>query len=100
MRLKPVLRLKLRLLLNYIVAKHKSDFSHGSGLVLEVAALTEGGSRRDVRRVNPGKISAKEEASVLKGGRHGDRRASAARTEHQIDHIRILAVPRTGDIFK
>ena len=92
-------RLNLRLLLNYVVAEDESYFSHGSGLVLEVATFAEGIARRDAARVNPSKVSANKEASVLKGGRQSDRRARAARTEHQIDHIWIFGASRARDIF-
>ena len=90
--------LNLRGLLSYIVAKYKSYFSHGSRLVLVHARGTEDGTRRIAARMNPRKVSAKEEASVLKGGRQSDRRARAARTEHQIDSL-LRRLPRTRDIF-
>ena len=65
-------RLELRFLLNYVVAKHESYFSHGSGLVCIHAIGAEDVARRVVDRMNPRKVSANEETSVLKSGRHSD----------------------------
>lgn len=48
-----------------VVAEYESHFSHGSRLVRIHA-------RRDIAGMNPGKISAEEEAAVLEPGRHGD----------------------------
>src|SRR5947208_15736533 len=48
-------RLELRFLLNYVVAKHESYFSHGSGLVCIHAIGAEDVARRVVDRMNPRK---------------------------------------------
>ena len=94
------MRINLRLfLLNYIIAKHESYFSHGSRLVFVHARGAEAVARRVADRMNPRKVSPKEEASVLKGGRHSDRRTPAAWTEDQIDDIRIFGATRARDIF-
>src|SRR5664280_2105782 len=74
------LRLFLRLLLDDVIAKHESEFSHGSGLALVRPGLTEAVTRRHAAQVNICDVSANEEAPVLKGGRHGDRRARTAWT--------------------
>jgi hypothetical protein len=57
-------RLDLRFLLDYVVAKNESDFSR-PGLTFEVAALTERKTRRDVAYMNIGKVSSKEEAAIF-----------------------------------
>src|SRR5690242_14139614 len=94
------MRLKLReFLFHYIIAKQESYFRHGSRLVLVHACGTECVPRRDIACMNPRKIAANEEASVLKGGRQSHRRARATGTEHEVDHIWILGAPRTRDVF-
>src|SRR5260370_20319985 len=88
----------LRLLLHDVVAKDESDFSHGPGLVFVEARGTEAGARRVVAGMNPGKVSADEEASVLKCGCQSNRRARTAWTEYQVDRVLFIA-SRAGDIF-
>src|ERR1039457_4985228 len=73
--------------LPYMVAKDETKFSHGPGLVLESAVAAERAARSYAARVNIGKFAADEEAAALIGGRHGDRRAGAARAVHQIDRL-------------
>src|SRR5258708_5426515 len=65
-------RLNLRFLLRYVVAKYEAYFTHGPVLVLPQAAGTEDATRREVDRVNPRKVSAKEEPAVLKRRCHSD----------------------------
>ena len=65
--------LRLLLPLDYIVAKHKSYFTHGPKLAVIHAGGAERVTRRDAACTNPTKVSAKEEASILKGGRQSDR---------------------------
>ena len=60
------------LLINYIVAKHETHFSHGSELIAVQATGTEDVTRREAAHMNPGNVPANEEASVLKGRRRGD----------------------------
>src|SRR2546422_11679070 len=91
------LPLKLLFLPNYIAAKYESDFADGAELVGIVTRGTEDVTWRVAARMSPGKFTAKEESPVLKGGRHGNRRARPARTEHQVDSpLRKRA--RAGDI--
>jgi hypothetical protein len=59
----------LLLPLDYIVAKHKSYFTHRPKLAVVHASGAERVTRRDTACTNPAKVSAKEEASILKGGR-------------------------------
>src|SRR5262249_43070267 len=82
------LTLPLELLLpKYIVAKYESDFPDGAKLVGIVTSGTEDVTWRVAARMSPGKFAAKKESPVLKGRRHGNRRARAARTEHQVDSL-------------
>src|SRR5579864_5858917 len=92
------MRLNLRLLLDYIVSKNESNFGHGPGLTFERAALAEGITRRDIAHVNVGEVSAEEEAAILKGGRHCNRRPLTARTIHQIDGT-LSQRPRAANIL-
>jgi len=61
-----------------IVAKHESIFTHGSKLTIVLAQRTEGVTRRGAADVDPGQVSAEEEATVLEGGRGSDRQAGTA----------------------
>src|SRR5579872_4243527 len=88
----------LRLLFGDVVAKDESDFSHGAGLVLVEAGGAEAAARGVVAGMNPGKVAANEETAVLEGRGQSDRRARAARTEHQIHRVVFIA-SRAGDIF-
>ena len=63
------LLLNLLFLSNYIVAKYESDFTDGAKLGGVVTRGTEDKTRRVVIRLNKRKVSAKEEAPVLKSGR-------------------------------
>src|ERR1017187_322184 len=92
------MRPNLRFLRDYIVAKNESYFSHGSRLVWVHACGTEGETRREAARPNKRKVSANEEASVLKGGRQSGRPGRAARSVHQV-HSLISDAPRARDIF-
>src|SRR5664279_3499174 len=85
--------------LPYIVAKDETKFSHGPGLVLESAVAAERAARSYAARMNIGKFAADEEATVLIGGRHGHRRAGAARAVHQIDRL-IGGRTRAFDVLK
>jgi hypothetical protein len=82
-----------------LTSKYETEFSYDVGLALEVPRLTEGQTRRDVAHMNIGKVSTKEESSILKGGRHRDRRTLAPRTIHPIDDIRISGIPCARDVF-
>jgi hypothetical protein len=84
--------------LNYIVAKDESYFSHGSGLVLVCTLIAEDVTRRVAGGMNPRKVSAQEEASVLKGRGQSEASARAARTEHQIEGL-LCGAPRSRNIF-
>src|SRR4051794_20438911 len=68
------------------------------GLVCIRARRTEAKTRRVVDCVNPGKVSANKEASVLNGRRHCERSARAARPENQVDSL-LSGASRTRDIF-
>ena len=56
----------------YVVTKYESDFTDGAELVGVLARGTEDETRRIVIRMNIRKVSAKEEASILKRGRRGE----------------------------
>src|SRR5262245_18153437 len=71
----------------YIVAKYESDMRDRASLVGIVTRGTEDVTWRVAARMSPGKFAAKEESPVLKGRRNGNRRARAARTEHQVDSL-------------
>src|SRR5208282_4424726 len=94
----PPAHASLVFLLDYIVAKHKSYFTHGPNLVVIQARGAEGVTGREAARMNIGNVSANEEPSKLEGGRHRDRSARAARTEHQIDRF-LSGASRAGDVF-
>src|ERR1700722_20332865 len=93
------LRLLLRLFLNYIVAENVAEFGHGAKLTLIVPARAKRAPRRDIARPDITRIAAHEEASVLEGRCHRDRRAGAARTIHQVDGL-VRGAPRTRNVFK
>lgn len=82
-----------------LTSKYESEFRHGARLIFEVSRLTESQARRDVAKMRVGQVSPKEEASILKGGSHRNRRALASRPIHQIDDILIVGVPRTCDVL-
>ena len=94
----PPAHASLLFLLDYIVAKHKSYFTHGPNLVVIQARGAEGVTGREAARMNIGNVSANEEPSKLEGGRHSDRSARAARAEHQIDRF-LSGASRAGDVF-
>ena len=58
--------------LDQVVAEDKSYFRHGPRLVGVHAVAAEDIRGREVARMNPGKISAKEKPSILKRGRQCD----------------------------
>jgi hypothetical protein len=62
----------LLFLSKYVLAKDESDFANGAELVRVVARGTEDETRRIAIRLNIRKVSANEEASLLKGGGRSD----------------------------
>ena len=68
----PSAPLILRFLLHYVVAKDEADFADGPDLVIVQAQGTEDVALRVAAGVNPGNVSANEEASGLKGRRHSE----------------------------
>src|SRR5690349_16290788 len=84
----------LRFLLGHVVAEYESEFSHGPELILVQAFGTEHGARRVAAGMNVSDVPTEKQTSVLEGRRHSERRARTARTEHQIDDIRIFGAAR------
>src|SRR5215469_16361228 len=89
---------RMRLFFRYVVTKDESDFGDAANLVGIGAGFTKGSARGIAAGVCPGNVAAKEEATILEGGRRGDRGAGAAWAEHQVDGL-VGRAAGSRDVF-
>src|SRR4029077_21074918 len=89
--------LNLRSLLDNIVAKDETKFSHGAGLVWVCTVETKGVTWREIACTNIGQVSANEETAPLIGRRDRERCRGTAWAVQQIDES-VCGTPRARDI--